>query len=170
MAVSVRPYDARTDERWASDFLHAALGGRRQARRGELVDVLAPGTGLIAEQDGRRVGLLAYRLEDGVAELSALGAERPGRGIGTSLVEALWPILERAGCRRVWVVTTNDNLDAVGFYQRRGFRLSALRAGAVDAARRDLKPEIPPVGASGIPMRDEIELERTLDRVDDAVG
>jgi hypothetical protein len=59
----------------------------------------------------------------------------------------------------VWLVTTNDNLDALRFYQRRGFRLAKLRRGAVDAARSRLKPTIPEVGSFGIPIRDEIVLE-----------
>jgi hypothetical protein len=62
----------------------------------------------------------------------------------------------------VWLVTTNDNLVALRFYQRRGFRLSALRPGAVDEARRRLKPAIPDAGAFGIPLRDELELELRL--------
>ena len=60
------------------------------------------------------------------------------------------------------VVTTNDNVLALGFYQRRGFGLVALRTGAVDKARRDLKPEIPELGQSGIPIHDEIELSLSL--------
>jgi hypothetical protein len=62
----------------------------------------------------------------------------------------------------VWLTTTNDNLDALRFYQRRGFRLSALRAGSVDASRRTLKPELPEHGSYGIPMRDELDLELDL--------
>ncbi len=62
----------------------------------------------------------------------------------------------------MWLTTTNDNLDALRFYQRRGFRLVALRPGAVDVARRDLKPELPDIGTHGIPMRDELDLELTL--------
>jgi hypothetical protein len=65
-------------------------------------------------------------------------------------------------CRRIWVLTTNDNVDALRFYQRRGFRLGALRPGAVDEARRTRKPEIPEIGDHGIPLRDEIELELLL--------
>ena len=42
--------------------------------------------------------------------------------------------------------------------QRRGFRLDAIHRGAVDDSRSRLKPEIPVVGAYGIPLRDEIEL------------
>jgi hypothetical protein len=59
----------------------------------------------------------------------------------------------------VWVVTTNDNVDALRFYQRRGYRLASVDAGAVDRARAALKPAIPEVGAHGIPLRDELELE-----------
>jgi hypothetical protein len=60
---------------------------------------------------------------------------------------------------RIWLVTTNDILEALRFYQRRGFRLSALRAGAVDEARKRLEPQISTVGGFGIPIRDEIEVE-----------
>ncbi len=58
-------------------------------------------------------------------------------------------------------MTSNDNLRALRFYQRRGFRLKELRPGAVDEARR-LKPQIPLGGAEGIPMREEIELIASL--------
>ena len=71
-----------------------------------------------------------------------------------------WPTCA-AGCRRLWLITTNDNLAALRFYQRRGFELVAVHRRAVAAARR-LKPEIPLVGAHGIPIRDEIELEMAL--------
>ncbi|MGD8245715.1 MAG: hypothetical protein PVG25_02965 [Anaerolineae bacterium] len=65
--------------------------------------------------------------------------------------------------QRIWLITTNDNLAALRFYQRRGFSLVAVHPGAVDQART-LKPEIPAIGHSGIPIRDEIELELPLDR------
>jgi hypothetical protein len=58
----------------------------------------------------------------------------------------------------MWLTTTSDNLDQLRFYQGRRFRIVALRAAAVDEARRDLKPEIPKVGSFGIPMRDELDL------------
>ncbi len=63
------------------------------------------------------------------------------------------------GCSRIFVITTNDNVEALRFYQRRGFRLAELRAGDVDRSRRELRPEIPEVGEFGIEIRDEIELE-----------
>ncbi|HEX7463684.1 MAG TPA: GNAT family N-acetyltransferase, partial [Actinomycetota bacterium] len=65
------------------------------------------------------------------------------------------------GCSRLWVVTTNDNTRARLFYERLGFRVSAVREGAVAESRR-LKPTIPLVDQSGVPVTDEIELERSL--------
>jgi ribosomal protein S18 acetylase RimI-like enzyme len=62
--------------------------------------------------------------------------------------------------QRLWLVTTNDNLDALRFYQRRGFRITEVRPGASDEARRALKPSMSEVGNFGIPIRDEIVLER----------
>jgi ribosomal protein S18 acetylase RimI-like enzyme len=157
--VTVRPLGPADLVRTEA-FLDTHFGGRLHARRGELVDVLA-GPGFVAESGGEPVGLLTYRREDGRSvELVAIVAAEEHRGIGTALVEALRR--EVAGCERVWLVTTNDNLEALRFYQRRGFRLSALRPGAVDEARRRLKPAIPEVGAFGIPLRDELELELRL--------
>ena len=70
------------DEAWATEFLAAQLGGRRQARRDELVDVLEPGLGFVAERDGRPAGILAYRLEPDAVELAALAVDPPSRRAG----------------------------------------------------------------------------------------
>jgi ribosomal protein S18 acetylase RimI-like enzyme len=67
-----------------------------------------------------------------------------------------------AGCRRLWLVTTNENVDALRFYQRRECRLVALLPGAVDRSRTTLKHSIPEIGEHGIPLRDELVLERLL--------
>jgi hypothetical protein len=48
------------------------------------------------------------------------------------------------------------------FYQRRGFCLVCVHRGAVDQSRANLKPEIPLVGNYGIPLRDELDLEKQL--------
>lgn len=61
----------------------------------------------------------------------------------------------------MWLVTTNDNVDALRFYQRRGFVLVDLRPNAMQAARA-LKPEIPLIGRYGLPLRDELYLEMSL--------
>ena len=69
---------------------------------------------------------------------------------------------EASGARRLWLITTNDNVDALRFYQRRGFRLARVHAGAVDRSRATLKPAIPEIGAHEIPLRDELELEMRI--------
>jgi len=147
---------AESDRTWAERLIDDRFGGPLQARRGELIDVLAL-PGFVAERDGEPVGILTYRREDGDCELAFVAALERNRGIGTALLDALRR--EVADCGRIWLVTTNDNLEALRFYQRRGFVLSSLRAGAVDDARRRLKPRISTVGSFDIPFRDELELE-----------
>ena len=156
--VVIRSY-GESDRAWAEEVMNTAFGGPLQARRGELIDVLAL-PGLVAERDGQPVGIVTYRREDGTCELAFMAALDRQRGIGSTLLDALRR--EVADCERIWLVTTNDNLEALRFYQRRGFILSALRPGAVNDARKRLKPRISATGALGIPIRDELELELHL--------
>ena len=153
-SITIRDFDPGADLGWAAAALDGPMGGRWQARRGELIDVLDL-PGLVAEVDGERRGLLTYRPDGEGCEIAVLLAATRRSGIGTALVEAL---RNRIGRGSIWVVTTNDNLDALRFYQRRGFRLRALRAGAIDDSRRRLKPQIAPGGEYSIPLRDELEL------------
>lgn len=117
---------------------------------------------LVAERDGRLVGVLTYVPGDGECEILTLHAAERLRGVGTALIEAVERVAAERGCDRLWVLTTNDNVDALRFYQRRGFRLARLNPGAVDRARETLKPEIPTHGNHGIPIRDEVILEKRV--------
>ena len=106
---------------------------------------------------GNFEGLAAIsRRDPPIAELVALNAFTPRRGVGTALLAAL-PGFLGPGFRQIRLTTPNYNLDALRFYQRRGYRLAALRPGVVDLARRE-KPSIPAVGDYGLPVRDEIDL------------
>jgi ribosomal protein S18 acetylase RimI-like enzyme len=133
----------------------------RVARRGELVDSMDH-PAFVALSGEELLGVATYLLGGDGCELLTLHATTRFGGAGTALLDALKEVAGQAGCGRIRVVTTNDNLDALRFYQRRGFRLADLRAGAVDECRRTLKPEIPLTGNHGIAIRDEIELELTL--------
>ena len=155
MSSMIRKY-GESDRTWAAAYMEDEFGGALQARRGELIDVLAL-PGFVAEENGRPVGLLTYRREGRDCELAFIAAFERHQGIGTQLLEALLEAVDEF--ERIWVVTTNDNLDALRFYQRRGFRLVALRAEAVDESRAVLKPRIGVIGDYGIPLRDEVELE-----------
>ena len=117
--------------------------------------------GFVAELDGKAAGLVTFHIAGDACEIVTLDSLHPGQGIGTALIEAVKAAAGAAGCRRLWLITTNDNLHALGFYQKRGFRLVAVHPGAVNEARK-LKPEIPLIGNDGIPIRDEIELEIVL--------
>jgi GNAT superfamily N-acetyltransferase len=145
-----------------------ANNAARVARRGELVDATVQ-PALLAWSGPELVGVATYVVRGPACELLTLHATRRFEGTGTSLVDAVCEHARQAGCTVLWVVTTNDNVDALRFYQRRGFRLARVRPGAVDESRRMLKPQIPTSGAHGIPLRDEVELELEL-RVGDARG
>ena len=117
--------------------------------------------GLIAERGSRVVGLLTFHVADGVLEVVTLNALERRAGVGTLLMEAVAAEARQQRCQEIRLTTTNDNLDAIRFYQRRGLRLVALRPGAVDRARAE-RPEIPRIGDYGIPLRDEIDLARQV--------
>lgn len=95
-------------------------------------------------------------------EVLTLHVDDRRRGVGSALVAEAKRIAAADNCTRLWVITTNDNLDALRFYQRRGFRLAALHTAAVNHSRARLKPEIPLLGDHGIPICDELELEQEL--------
>ena len=118
--------------------------------------------GLIERQDGQIVGLLTYRVEGKEMELLSLNSTLPGQGIGSSLMLQAIEVARKRECEKVWMATTNDNLHAIGFYQRVGFRMVAVNLGVVDEARK-IKPQIPEVGERGIPIHDEIIMELHLD-------
>ena len=138
-------------ELWGSDIVAVHGSSLRPAELG----------GFIAERSQRVVGLLTYQLVGNVLEIVTLNAIDRRAGIGTMLVEAAVSKARRFGCGEVRLTTTNNNVDALRFYQRRGFRLAEVRPGAVDQARQQ-KPEIPRVGDYGIPLHDEIDLTRQV--------
>jgi GNAT superfamily N-acetyltransferase len=121
---------------------------------------------LVAVDGERWLGVASYRFEGDECELVVLEAFERHQGTGTALLHAVAEVARRAGVRRLWLVTTNDNTDGLRFYQRRGMRLAHLWSGAVTETRKQLKPEIPLVGEFGIPITDELELEMTLDEGD----
>ncbi len=134
-------------ELWGSE--HVAVHG----------NVLHPAElpGFIAERSRRIVGLLTYQLIGDMLEIVTLNAIERRAGIGTLLIEAAAGTARHFRCHEIRLTTTNDNVDALRFYQRRGFRLAELRPGAVDRSRQE-KPQIPRTGDYGIPLRDEIDL------------
>lgn len=138
-----------------------ARNALRVARRGELVHALNH-PALLAWSGDQLMGVATYLVGGGDGELLTLHARERHQGVGSALLDAVADVARQAPCRCLRVVTTNDNLDALRFYQRRGFRLTQLRPGAVTEARASLKPEIPETGSYGIALEGELELEMVL--------
>lgn len=119
--------------------------------------------GFAAKRGDEILGILTYHLEGEACEIVTLNAWREGLGVGTALIEAVKQAAGRKKCRRLWLVTTNDSLPALRFYQKRGFIIATVHVNAIEKDRR-LKPEIPLIGPSDIPIKDEIELEMTVQK------
>ncbi|MEW6400482.1 MAG: GNAT family N-acetyltransferase [Chloroflexota bacterium] len=110
---------------------------------------------------GAWTGALTYIIRGDECEIVSLNSVQEGIGIGTALIGEVVKEAKARRCRRIVLTTTNDNLHALGFYQRHGFALKAIRPGAINETRK-IKPSIPLIGENNIPLRDEIELEMMI--------
>src|SRR5690606_3332464 len=159
MSLDVRDFEP-ADHEWARRLIGDHQGGdHRVGRLGELLDPTEM-EGIVAELDGRPVGLLTVHETDRGLEVLTLHSEVSGVGAGTRLLETALRVAEASLAPRLWLVTTNDNIDAIRWYLRRGLTVAAVHAGAVDADRATIKPTIPTTNPeNGIPIRDLVELE-----------
>ena len=149
--LTVRPVTS-SDEGWVVRFLTRHWGGpllvtRGVAHKGERLP------GVAALHGDTPLGLATFRFDGSDCELVSLNSDAEGRGVGTALLSAVEASARAARCSRLWLITTNDNTPALRFYQRRGFHMVALHRDALEVSR-GLKPEIPPYGRDGIPLRD----------------
>lgn len=117
--------------------------------------------GFLAVESERIVGLVTYIVEESICQIISINALTPGQGIGTKLIEAVIQKAKENNCTSLLVITTNDNIEALRFYQKKGFVLKAVHVNALEKSRK-IKPEIPFIGEHGIPLRDEIELEMNI--------
>ena len=171
--ISIRPLE-RADREWVAHFLDERWGTTQIVSRGKAVyGHLLPGfmaERALAEEtedpepdeaEREKIGLLTVNIVEGECEITTLNSLTESIGVGTALVEALESWAREAGIERLWLVTTNDNLEALKFWQRRGYELVTVHRNAIAAARR-IKPQIPITGLNGITIRDEIELEKMI--------
>ena len=153
--IEVRPIDpagvAQVIAHWGPEI----------ARRGKMLAVEGlPGFG--AWIGDERAGMLTYNVVGDECEVVTLESLLPGRGVGRALMDAARAVAVDAGCRRLWLITTNDNVRALAFYQRWGMDLCAFRRDAINEYRRTIKPSIPERAENGIPIAHELELELLL--------
>lgn len=153
------------DRNWVAHFLDEHWHSTKIVSRGVAYYAhLLPG--FVAEmtnapEDAPPAGLLTYHIDGKNCQVITLDSLQQGIGVGTKLIEMVKQTALDLGCKRLWLVTTNDNLLALRFYQKRGFHLVAVYPNAL-AESRKLKPQIPIMGIDDIPLRDEIELEILL--------
>lgn len=145
------------DREWVGHFLREQFGSTRVVSRGVLheADRLP---GFVALLDGVPSASLTYHVANKELEVVTLHSARPGLGLGSRLLEAARAKARSLGCRRMWLITTDDNEPAIRFYERWGMKLAAVHHEAI-AQSRMLKPEIPLFGVDGQPIRDEVEFE-----------
>jgi ribosomal protein S18 acetylase RimI-like enzyme len=155
--MNVRRIDGE-DRAWLRETLREGWGDEAMTAHGE-VFYPADHDGFVA--DGR-AGVVTYRVAGDACEITLIESYEPGSGVGTALLEAVIAEARAAGCSRVWLVTTNDNERAQRWYAARGFEVTEVRRGAVDEARRTLKPTIPALGEGGLPITDEVEMSVAL--------
>ena len=158
--IEVRPL-TDSDRAWSLQVERETWGVPVVARLGELVDPTGL-PGFIALLDGEPVGLATYAIRGEECELVTVRSLREGRGVGRALLDAVRLVAIGAGCTRLWLVTTNDNLRAFELYQRWGMEVVAFHRHAVTESRRNLKPTIGERGVHGIPIAHEFEFELRL--------
>lgn len=154
MTCNFRPI-ADTDREALRVFISSFWRSERMVARGRLF-FPAEQEGFVAEKEGQFIGLITFERSGDALEITLLDSRERQQGNGSRLVELALEYAREHNCRRVWLVTTNDNIRAIRFYQKRGFDLAQLHLHALDAARL-LKPEIPMTGQEGIPIRHELE-------------
>ena len=160
MQFRVRPTTA-ADRAWIRKSIRARWGAEFVVAHG-VVYYPHRLRGFVAETSrASRIGLATYGIESAACELVTLDSLQPGQGVGSALLQTVADVAAERGCRRLWCITTNDNLPAIRFYQRRGWRMVAVHPDAIACARAR-KPSIPRRGIDDIPIRDEIELELRL--------
>jgi GNAT superfamily N-acetyltransferase len=145
------------DHIWINEFLRCHWGGLHSVINGAEIDLTTMPALIAGDHDG-----IAIFREFPKPELLLLHVITTSSGVGSALLDALATFLQLRGRSTLSVTTTNDNVAALAFYQRYGFRLKELRLNKVEEARI-VKPSIPAIAENGIPVRDEIELILNLE-------
>ncbi len=157
----VMVHEAGDEERVViRDLFERDFGRTKIIAFGELMNVDEM-PALVATTYEEVSGALAYRLHGDGLHIVALATDVLWQrsGVGGHLVAEAELFARKLSLARVLVTITNDNLPALYFYQRRGYRLSAVRPGSVLAHTTETVP-----GFAGIPVRDEVHLEKWLDQ------
>ena len=117
--------------------------------------------GFISLADNKINGVVTYNIERNECEIATLNSFDENKGVGTALINAVLAVAKEKGCKRLWLITTNDDINAIRFYQLKGFELVNVHLNAMDISRQ-MKPSIPLIGMDNIPLKHEFEFEIQL--------
>ena len=145
------------DREKALELFKRDFGPAQLVAYGEAIS-LDDALALVAETDNDIAGALAWRPFDGALHILALATDPMWQraGVGGHLVAEAELLARRRNLPRMIVTITNDNLPALYFYQRRGYRMSAILRDSIAAHTRGQQA----VGFAGIPIVDEIQLAK----------
>lgn len=149
-----------SDKELIIDFISVHWGSPLCVSRGKLYDP-ANLPGFICIENNKLLGLITYHIQDTDCEIVNLNSLVQNSGLGTKLINKVISRAKENNCNRVWLVTTNDNINGIKFYQKRGFEWAGFHKNAIKESRK-LKPEIPEIGHDSIPIKHEIEFEYIL--------
>lgn len=117
--------------------------------------------GIMAKENGIPCGLITYLICNQECEIITLDSMKEGIGIGTTLINKVIEMAKKNQCKRAWLITTNDNIDAIRFYQKRSFDFVSVHRNMIVEARK-IKPSIPQYGCYAIEIKHELEFEYIL--------
>ena len=158
--MNIRPVTPE-DREWIAEMIGTAFGSARLISNEHLLEDASLLDGFVAEIDARPIGCALVDDVDGDTELVALVTTYRGAGVGAGLLDAVVERGKRDGWKRLGLVTSNDNTDAIRVYQRAGWDWTEFRRDAITRVRAH-RPEIPELGQHGIPVRHEIHFEAPL--------
>jgi len=147
----------RNDDKAVSDIINV-WGSDILVTRGNIYKA-SDLDGVLVYENGKIIGLGLYKIKND-CEIVLLETFTQNKGIGSKIIEKIKEIAKAKNCKRVWLITSNENINAIKFYQKRGFHISNIYLNAMEEARK-IKPEIPKI-ANGIEIRDEIEFEISI--------
>lgn len=154
---------SRSDRPWLQKYLSEEWGSDMIVSRGK-IHKASECDGFIAFKNNQPIGVITFLIENNEMEalsINVLDSETK-KGVGTKLAHKLLEYAKSLkNLKRIWGITTNDNVEAIKFHQQSGLKLVAIYPNAMEESRK-LKASIPLIGLHGIPIRDEIELEYRL--------
>jgi N-acetylglutamate synthase-like GNAT family acetyltransferase len=152
---------AKTDFGWIKELYARTWSGDICVSRGKVQKVDDFTGGFVAEVGGQKTAFVTYTVSGPELEITGIVSLKEKDGIGSALVKTVIDLAKKQKLKKVCLVTTNDNLNGIGFWQKRGFKLVKVYPGSMEFVRK-IKPAVPLIGENGIPLNDELELEMIL--------